>query len=244
MSATIFIENLSLKYGNNPILENISLTIEAGDLVMVIGPNGAGKTTLIKCTLGLVKPDSGTVKIVGLKNQESKKLKIGYVPQKPAFEKDFPATVLEVLDLMLIYQKYGRVEKRNLIENTISNLRIEKLLNEKIGDLSGGELQKVMLARSILNTPDLLVLDELISGIDIANEAILYSMVNELNQNHGTTVIMITHDINIVYKYARTVICLNKTMTCKGKPELALTFENLTRTYGEFAVSYVHKVEH
>jgi zinc transport system ATP-binding protein len=244
MSATIVIENLSLKYGNNPILENISLTIETGDLVMVIGPNGAGKTTLIKCILGLVKPDSGNVKIINSKSQEPKKLKIGYVPQKPAFEKDFPATVLEVLDLMLIYKKYGRAEKRNLIENTISNLGIKKLLNEKIGDLSGGELQKVMLARSILNIPDLLVLDELISGIDIANEAILYSTVNELNRNHGATVIMITHDINIVYKYAGTVICLNKTLTCQGKPELALTFENLTRTYGEFAVSYVHKVEH
>ncbi|MCL5985255.1 MAG: metal ABC transporter ATP-binding protein [Actinobacteria bacterium] len=244
MSATIFIKNLSLKYGNNPILENISLTIEAGDLVMVIGPNGAGKTNLIKCMLGLIKPDSGTINIISAENQKSKRLKIGYVPQKPAFEKDFPATVLEVLDLMFVYQKYNRTEKRNLIESTISRLGIEKLLNEKIGDLSGGELQKVILARSILNTPDLLVLDELISGIDIANEAILYSMVNELNQKHATTVIMITHDINIVYKYARTVICLNKTLTCQGRPELALTFENLTRTYGDFAVSYVHKVEH
>jgi len=244
MSATIFVEDLSLKYDNNPILQNISLVVEAGDLVMVIGPNGAGKTTLIRCILGLIRPDSGSIRIANLKNQESNKIKIGYVPQKPVFEKDFPATVLEILDLMLINQKSNGLQKRNIVKETAGRLNLEGLLNKKIGDLSGGELQKVMLTRSIMNTPDLLVLDELISGIDMANEAILYSVINELNQKYGTTVIMITHDINIVYKYARTVICLNKTLTCQGKPELALTFENLTRTYGEFAVSYVHKVEH
>ena len=217
-----------------PVLDNVTFSISKGDIVAVIGPNGSGKTTLIKTILGLVKPKSGTVKLFG-KHLHDVRDKIGYVPQRFHFDLTFPITIREFLQLAMHNQDEG-----NLITDAIKEVGLEPdILSKLLGTLSGGQLQRVLIAQAVINNPDLLILDEPSTGIDVVGEAAFYSVLQHLNKKHGTTVILISHDVSMVSSKVDQVICVNKKLLCSGPPKKTLTKSTLEKLFSDSS-AYVH----
>ncbi len=226
----ISVKDLTVRFGDFLALDNISIEIEAGKITAVIGPNGSGKTTLIKTILGLITPTAGEIKIFGSDLHDSRSL-VGYVPQHFNFDKTFPITVFEFMNL-----KRHRHINLKIIDEKIKEVGLTPLiLNKKLGELSGGQLQRVLIASAIINSPSLLVLDEPSTGIDIAGEEAFYDVVEHLNHEHGTTVLIISHDISMVSRLVDQVICINKQLLCFGTPHHILTQKKLTNLYGNSA---------
>lgn len=218
----IKIKNLSVKRANQLVLEDVTADINMDEVVAIIGPNGAGKSTLLKAMLGLL-PYTGEISVLGKKPSDVLH-EIGYVPQRFAFEKNFPLTVGEFLHLSSNDQK--------AIDLALDETEMKSFYNQSIGTLSGGQLQRVLIARAIMNNPKLLFFDEPTSGIDLEGEKDFYEIIKHQNKEHGATVIMISHEVNIVYAHATQVICLNKSLTCMGTPKETLTKEVLEQLYG------------
>jgi zinc transport system ATP-binding protein len=227
------VRDLSVEIENRLILKNINFEVEKGDVLAIIGPNGAGKTTLLKAILGLI-PYKGEIKY---KNDDIKKHldEISYIPQKFEFDKTIPLTVEEFLSLTL--KKIDQNKK----EHTIKEIGIWNTLNKKIGDLSGGELQRVLIAKAVLEEPELMLLDEPTTGIDIEGEKKFYELILHLNKDHKITIIFVSHEINIVYNFSNKVICLNKDLLCFGPTEKVLTERTIKSLYGEEAIYKLHE---
>lgn len=191
----IDIKNLSLGYDGNIILKNVNLKIEENDFICVVGPNGSGKSTLIKGILGLIKPISGTITFNNLKQNF-----IGYMPQETKVDSNFPASVLEIVLSGTLNKKsrslfYTKEDKKLVIKN-LKILGIENLKNKHFSELSGGQRQKVLLARSLCATSKLLILDEPSNNLDSKSKKNLYDILKDLNKNYNITIIMITHDLD------------------------------------------------
>ncbi len=191
----IEIENLTLGYDNHIVLRNINMTIEENDFICVVGPNGSGKSTLVKGILGLIKPIKGKVKYNNLKQNF-----IGYMPQETKVDSNFPASVYEIvlsgtLNKLGFRSFYTKKEKELALEN-LKILGISNLKDNNFCDLSGGQRQKVLLARSLCATSKLLILDEPSNNLDSKSKKELYETIIELNKKRGITVIMITHDLD------------------------------------------------
>lgn len=208
MKTLINLKNLDIHYGNFVALENVSFKIKENKFISIIGPNGGGKTTLIKSILGFIKPTKGII-------EKSNDLKIGYVPQKNNFEESFPITVKKVIlsgilnGKIKLFHSYSKADK-TLLDDIIKDLNIEKLKDKTINELSGGELQKVLLGRAIISNPNLLILDEPFSNIDTSSTKEYYKLLNKLSNK--MTVLIISHDIGSVYSYTDDVICVNKSV--------------------------------
>lgn len=188
----IELKNLSLGYDNQVVLKNINLKIEENDFICIVGPNGAGKSTLVKGILGLIKPLKGSVVYNNLKQNF-----IGYMPQETKVDSNFPASVFEIvlsgtLNKTLFYTK----KEKELALNNLKMLGIENLKNKCFQDLSGGQRQKVLLARSLCATSKLLILDEPSNNLDSKSKKDLYKIINKLNKEYNITIIMITHDLD------------------------------------------------
>ena len=224
MNSIIEIKKLSVQIDNNKILDDISFDVAKKEIVAIIGPNGSGKTTLFKAILGLI-PYSGKIKILG-KPVSEKLNQIGYVPQKFSFDRTFPITVEEFL-----YLTPEKVRKE-LIFAVLKELEITKFKDQLIGTLSGGQLQRVLIAKAIMKSPQILLFDEPTSGVDIEGIKDFYSIIKHLNEIHNATILMISHEISMVYKFAHKIICLNKNLVCQGKPDV-LTQDMLKKLYGE-----------
>ena len=193
----IKITNLDLGYSSDPILKNINLKINPGDFVSVIGNNGTGKSTFIKGILGLLKPMNGSIEFYNMQRNY-----IGYLPQDAHIDNHFPASVYEVVLSGTLNQRglklaYSKKEK-NIANNQLKLLKIENLKEKNINELSGGQRQKVLLARSLCATKKLLVLDEPASGLDSQSKNNLYEILNYLNKEKKMTIIMVTHEQNII----------------------------------------------
>ena len=191
----IDIKNLSLGYDGNIVLKNVNLKIEENDFICVVGPNGSGKSTLIKGILGLIKPISGTITFNNLKQNF-----IGYMPQETKVDSNFPASVLEIVLSGTLNKKrmslfYTKGDKKLAIKN-LKILGIENLKNKHFSELSGGQRQKVLLARSLCATSKLLILDEPSNNLDSKSKKNLYDILTNLNKNYNITIIMITHDLD------------------------------------------------
>lgn len=191
----IDIKNLSLGYDGNIVLKNVNLKIEENDFICVVGPNGSGKSTLIKGILGLIKPISGTITFNNLKQNF-----IGYMPQETKVDSNFPASVLEIVLSGTLNKKkmslfYTKEDKKLAIKN-LKILGIENLKNKHFSELSGGQRQKVLLARSLCATSKLLILDEPSNNLDSKSKKNLYDILKNLNKNYNITIIMITHDLD------------------------------------------------
>lgn len=226
MTTTIIkVDHLSVRYDGQVILKDLSLEIQKGEIVAVVGPNGSGKTTFIRAVLGLV-PYQGTIQINGQPIKASLS-KIGYVPQRFSFDRSIPMTVGEFLAL-----SFKNVSARKL-KHALMEVDMQEYEHHQIGSLSGGQFQRVLIARSLLNDPLILVLDEAISEIDTAGAKSFYDIVSHLNKVHGSTVILVSHEINMVYKFADHIICLNRELICYGKPKEAITKEVLEQLYGK-----------
>jgi len=232
-SKDISVHNLDVSLNGHSILRNVNFEVEQGELVAIIGPNGAGKTTLLKTLLGLIKPKKGNIKIFG-KNINESLPDISYVPQKFVFDKSFPITVLEFLDMSMKHVD------TNAVSHAIKELKLESLLKHKIGSLSGGQMQRLLIARALLNKPKIIFLDEPTAGVDIGGAMSFYDIINHQNKVHNITIVMISHEINMVYKYATQILCLNKDLICDGTPKDAITKEVLDKLYGSDTIMKSH----
>ena len=206
------INNLSVKIGKEDILKNINLEIHCGELMMVIGRNGAGKSTLLKSILGEVD-HSGKIEFIDMKENRKKKIKIGYVPQNLNIERDMPTTVY---DMFISYSSNKPVwlfKDKQLYKKVRENLRLfgaEKLIDKRVGNLSGGELQRVLLAIATTPVPNLLILDEPVSGIDRNGTKAFYEILTSLKKDYDMSIILVSHDLDLVKKFADRVVLLDK----------------------------------
>jgi len=224
------IKNLTVRYDSVKALDDVSFLINQNDFLGIIGPNGAGKSTLFSCMLGLLQNYEGEIKFFGQDIKKSKKYlkEIGYVPQKPVFEKNFPATVKEVVRMGL---PRNVPEKR--VDEVLQQVWIHELANRRIGELSGGQQQRVFIAKALVSEPKILILDEPVTGIDASSTEIFYSILRDLNQNQNITIIWSSHDLDAVNKLANKVACLNKTLFFHGISEEFFTNEELLKQYSE-----------
>ncbi len=226
------IEDLSVRFGSCSILESVNLHINCKQLLAVIGPNGAGKTTLMRALLGEI-PFSGKVvfKVSGSLRQ---KPRIGYVPQKLHLDADSPISVEDLMasavsrrSLWLGVSK----AKRRKMASALSQVSAEHLLGKKIGELSGGELQRVLLAMAMIPRPDVLLLDEPLSAVDVQGLALFYKIVTDLKKQHDISIIMATHDLTGVAPFADRMILLNRTVLAEGSPSEVLSDRKLVEAF-------------
>lgn len=201
----VILDKINLKAGSTPILHEISFTIPAGEIITLIGPNGAGKTSLLKIILGIVRPTSGTIKT-------KENLKIGYVPQKISLPTAIPLTVRRFLNL-------NKTHSFSEIDTALNATGIPELIERDIHPLSGGEMQRVLLTKALLQNPELLILDEPAQGLDPVGEEKFYALLTELNKLKKCAILMVSHDLHVVMAKTHQVICLNKHVCCSGKPE-------------------------
>ena len=233
-NALISARGLKVVRGGRTILTDIDLDIHSREILTLIGPNGAGKTTLVRTLLGLEPPDGGTL-------LRRKNLRVGYVPQRFDVDKTLPMTVARFLTL-------GDTSRKSRVDGVLAEVGAERVAGQQLAELSGGELQRVVLARALLNDPDLLVLDEPVRGVDYVGEAELYGLIGRLRDARGLGVILISHDLHVVMAQSDRVICLNRHVCCSGVPETVAQHPEYMRLFGpdqarNFAV-YQHHHDH
>ncbi len=236
------VNNLFLSYGDIKVLENLNFVIPENTFVSIVGPNGAGKTTLMKILLGLVKYEIGEVKIFGKHPDEIDPQMIGYVPQIKTMDRNFPALSIELVASGLL-RKWPWSVKGNDKEKSITALKMvkaEHLAYRPLTELSGGELQRVCLARSIVRNPKLIVLDEPATGIDAIGEADLYNLLEAYQHKSNATVVMITHDWHVAHHHSDFVLLINRKQVSFSNPEEALSEQNLRIAFGH--IGHEHKV--
>jgi zinc transport system ATP-binding protein len=228
------VKGLKVEFDKHMILDDVSFDVLRDDTLAIIGPNGAGKSVLFRALLGLV-PFKGTI-------TWSNDAKIGYVPQKLIVGKDLPLTVNEFLrfkekDKQKIEEAIESVGFMKEAEHSHNDVRV---LNTRMGDLSGGELQRVLIAYALLDDPNVLLFDEPTAGVDIAGEETVYSLIHKLQADDDLTIIFISHELQVVNQYATNVLCLNKEKICFGPPSTAIDKDSLAKMYGEDAHLYKH----
>ncbi|MBA4438187.1 MAG: metal ABC transporter ATP-binding protein [Nitrosopumilaceae archaeon] len=230
MLKAVEISNLSVQYPDVKALDDVSFVINQGDFLGIIGPNGAGKSTLFDCMLGLNTKYKGEIKFFGkdIRNSKNHLREIGYVPQKPIFEKNFPATVSDVVRMGLRNES-----DENKINEILQQLWIHELQNRRIGELSGGQLQRVFIAKALVNNPKILILDEPVTGIDQQSIELFYSILRELNSKRKITIIWSSHDLDAVNQLANHVACLNRTLFFHGESKKFFSDDELVKQYSE-----------
>lgn len=246
----IELDNVSFAYGvNTPVVERLSFTVRKGDYVGIIGPNGGGKTTLLKIILGLLHHAEGTVKLFGKDSHDfNERYRIGYVPQRVAqTDKDFPATVFEVVrsgrvPRLGFFLGFGEKDTR-AVNRAMEVSGIARYRDTLIGNLSGGERQRVFIARALASEPDVLILDEPTVGVDIGAQKAFYEFLSSLNREHNLTIIFVSHDVDMVARETKTVLCINRSMMCHGVPHDLLSEHLLEKLYGDSARHIEHAHE-
>jgi zinc transport system ATP-binding protein len=220
------VQDLNVRLDHRPIIEHLSFTVKRGDVVTILGPNGAGKTVLLKCLLGLL-PYAGEIRW-------EKGIKIGYVPQRLPFIKDIPLSVMDFFAL----KPASEQEVRDIVQAVGFS---EEFLAQKIGDLSSGQFQRILIGWSLLGNPQMLLFDEPTTGIDISGEETIYNLLAKLREERHLTMLLVTHELNVVYQISTHVICLRRQAVCYGPPREVLTTESLQNLYGGDVKYYQHK---
>lgn len=226
----IAIHKLTKRYNGVPAVEDISCTIAKGSVVAIIGPNGSGKTTLVKMLLGLLPPTSGSVTIDG-RRPEATRRQIGYVPQRITFNNQLPMRVDEFLRLSLHVAGFHDREAAAIIHQRLADVGLISVDTKQLHELSGGQLQRVMIARAMLTDKAVLFLDEPAAGIDIEGQQSIYELIIRLNKERNTTIVLVSHELDVVFRYASQVVCINRRMVCQGVPREAITAEVLQQMY-------------
>jgi len=218
------VKNLNVRLEKEEIIKDLSFEIKQGDVLTVLGPNGAGKTVLLRTLLGVL-PYKGEI-------DWQKEVKIGYVPQRLPFIKETPMSVEEFFEL----KRASRKEIREIL----NSVGFGSALNKKIGELSSGQFQRILVAWALVGNPDVLLFDEPTTGIDIGGEETIYTLLTKLKRERNLTILLVTHDLSVVFKFSDFVICLNKCPICQGVPKEVLTPEILYKLYGEEVKFYEH----
>jgi zinc transport system ATP-binding protein len=227
-------DNITLKYGRHEVLTDASFTVEAGDYIGIVGPNGSGKTSLMKAMLGLITPTGGKFSYAG---EVRDNRFIGYLPQKViSGDPLFPAKVREVVAMGLLsskgFPKHLSQEDYKKVDDILSRLKIGNLAEKKIGNLSGGQQQRVLLARALVSSPRLLILDEPTSALDPKVRENFYSILKELNEQDGVTILLVSHDIGSIGQYTKKMLYLDRTVVFFGTYEDFCHSQDMTHYFG------------
>ena len=232
-SELIRLAGVGVTFAGQAVLQDVQLSVRPGEIVTLIGPNGAGKTTLVRAVLGLLKTNSGSV-------WRKPKLRIGYMPQKLHVDATLPLSVLRFLRLV---PGVARAQA----QAALAEVGAEQVIDSPLQSISGGELQRVLLARALLRKPELLVLDEPVQGVDVAGQAELYRLITQLRDRHGCGVLMVSHDLHLVMSTTDQVVCLNRHVCCSGHPEQVSSDPAFVELFGQDAKSlaiYHHRHDH
>lgn len=226
------LKNIYVNFSRRSILSNISFSLMPDKILTLIGPNGAGKSTLVRVILGLIKPDSGQIIY-------SSNLTIGYVPQKLSFNTLLPMTVKRFMQLS------EKENNNNKILDILKRLKVSSLQYCQLKNLSGGEIQRVLLAKAVLKNPSLLILDEPTQGVDVMGQIVLYELINQIRNQLKCAVLIVSHDLNFVMAKTNNVLCLNNHICCSGTPETILKNLEFISIFGlkraqELAVYHHH----
>jgi zinc transport system ATP-binding protein len=219
-----------LSRGGRALLQDVDIEVRRGEIVTLIGPNGAGKTTLVRVLLGILQPNRGEVR-------RKADLRVGYVPQRLEVDRSIPLTVGRFVAL-------GRRSSSAEIEAVLAEVGAQALLERQLNELSGGELQRVVLARALVRSPELLVLDEPVRGVDYAGEAELYTLIGRLRSERGLGVLLVSHDLHIVMAQSDRVICLNHHVCCSGVPHSVAQHPEYARLFGPQASRAIGLYQH
>ncbi len=227
-------DKLSVHFGKRKVLSNISLSISPKEIVTILGPNGSGKTTLFKTLIGALQPSSGTF-------TKKSGLQIGYVPQRLHIDETLPMTVKRFMNL-------PGGHSSDAVAEALTHAGVPELDKQQIMDLSGGQFQRVLLARALLGKPDLLLLDEATQGLDHRGSADFYRQISSVRENLGCAIVMISHELHVVMRQTDRVICLNGHICCQGKPEIVSDSPEYHALFGldkdSEAALYLHKGHH
>ena len=228
-AALASIREVSLRLGDRQVLDSITLDLFPGEITTLVGPNGSGKTTLVRLTLGLIRPDAGTV-------WRRPGLRIGYMPQRLMVDPVLPLTV----------RRFLRLAGRQLAapEAALEEVGAAHLADSPIQGISGGEMQRVMLARALLRRPDLMVLDEPVQGVDIIGQTELYELIGRIRDRHGCGILMVSHDLHLVMASTDHVVCLNQHVCCSGSPEAVTRHPAYLELFGPGAQAYALYTHH
>ncbi|MBF0588720.1 MAG: ATP-binding cassette domain-containing protein [Magnetococcales bacterium] len=228
------VKHVTLSRNRREILKDINLAIQPGRVVTVIGPNGAGKSTLVKVILGLITPSQGQL-------WRRPGLSVGYVPQKLNMD---PVLPLSVHRLMTLTKRASRDE----VHKALTETGVAQRIDSAVHGLSGGEFQRVLIARALLRRPDLLVLDEPVQGVDFVGEAALYKLISEIRDRRGCGILMVSHDLHVVMGATDWVVCLNRKICCEGEPERVIQHPEYAEMFGHQASSFAvfphHETSH
>ena len=219
MNTLIAAHDLTVSIDGRTLIDQVSFSVPAGEIVTIIGPNGGGKTTLLKALLGLIKTDRGRV-------ERAPKLTLGYMPQKLAIDRALPLTARRFIRLS------GRIES-GTAQRVGEECDITHLLDRDMSVLSGGEIQRVLLARSLAHDPDLLVLDEPAQGMDVTGQAALFELLARIRDRRGCSVLMVSHDLHLVMADTDEVVCLNHHVCCAGHPEMVANDPAYIQLFGK-----------
>ena len=215
----IQLNNCGILRNHKWLVKGVSLTVDRGQIVTLIGPNGSGKSTTAKMALGIMKPDEGD-------NTIKENLKISYVPQKLVIDWSLP---LRVIDFMNLIENY----EHSIINEMLTITGIQHLQNEDVRNLSGGEFQRLLMARAIAKKPDFLVLDEPVQGVDYAGEIALYQIIQDIRKNFNCGILLISHNLHVVMSQTNHVICLNGRICCSGEPKSIVKNPEYIKLFGE-----------
>ena len=230
----VSLNNAGVRVSDKWLVRGIGLEVSRGEIVTLIGPNGSGKSTTAKMALGVIKPSEGTARC-------RRDIHVSYVPQKLVVDWTMPLTVKRFMAL-------SRTATENVIQRALSSTETEHLINAQVRNLSGGEFQRILLARAIVNTPDLLVLDEPVQGVDFNGEIALYRLIEEIRTELNCGIILISHDLHVVMSSTNKVICLNGHVCCSGSPEAVASAPEFRTLFGDRAANelafYKHNHDH
>jgi len=229
--------DLGVSFGNQVVFSDVNLHIHCGNMTAVVGRNGAGKSTLVRALLGEV-PYTGQIQFKDKMNSTMSKLKIGYVPQAINIDKNTPLSVYDVFESFTGNKPilFPNKKEHEHVKEALEEFEVGELIDKPIGTLSGGQLQRVLLAMAVHDTPNLLILDEPVSGIDKNGMDMFYEKMRYLKETHDLAIIVVSHDLDYVYKYADNVVLIDKTVTASGSPKKVFASDEFKSVFG--GVSY------
>lgn len=234
VESLVAVSGLEVSFAGRKVLDGVDLTVNPGEIVTLIGPNGAGKTTLVRAVLGQVRPGRGSVR-------RRSGLTVGYMPQRLKVDPTLPLTVQAFLNL-------PRRRPKAVLETALAEVGVADTLGQPFQELSGGETQRVLLARALLGQPDLLVLDEPLGGVDFSGQLALFQLIGDMRRRRGCGVLMVSHDLHLVMAGTDSVVCLNHHVCCSGAPESVSLHPEYLALFGPKAAKglavYTHAHDH
>jgi len=238
------VKNLTVKYGDNVVLEDINIDVYKGEIVAIVGPNGGGKTTLLKTCLGFIKPTKGYVKLFGKSpHQAIKEGKVGYLPQRQPVTKNMFLSAFDVVSFGLVSKRLSKKEKKELVMKYLQIVGMEKYAYYPYNKLSGGQQQRVSIARVLISKPEIVFLDEPSTGVDVVAQEGFYDFLKKIRDEENLTIVMVSHDIGVIGGFVDKVVGLNRRLHYLGDIQGFLKKNVLEKLYGAEVKLLVHSPE-